>query len=118
MKIESFRDLVVWQKSMQVTELVYEHTKVLPKVEQYGLMSQLQRAAVSIPSNIAEGCQRNNRAEFKQFCGIAYASSAELETQLILINRLYQVDIHETLEILGEVQRMLRQLVLKLTTKN
>lgn len=118
MQIKSFRDLIVWQKSMKVVEDVYKHSGLLPNVERFGLASQVQRAAVSIPSNIAEGCQRNNRAEFKQFCGIAYASAAELETQLILMNRLYKLDTRNTLELLGEVQRMLRQLVSKLSTKN
>ncbi|HLB66200.1 MAG TPA: four helix bundle protein [Candidatus Saccharimonadales bacterium] len=118
MAIQSFRDLVVWQKAMELAELTYKISNRLPNSEVYGLGSQMQRSAVSIPSNISEGCQRNNRQEFKQFCGIAYGSAAKLETQLILANRLYNVKVEAELALLNEVQKMLRVLISKLTTKN
>lgn len=118
MSVKSFRDLTVWQKSMDLTQKIYEISDQLPSSEKYGLTSQIQRCAVSIPSNIAEGSQRNNRKEFKQFCGIAYGSSAELETQLILIKRLHDLENNEANKLLIEVQKMLRQLINKLTTTN
>ena len=101
---------------MDLTEEIYKLSKKLPRSEQYGLTSQIQRSAVSIPSNIAEGCQRNNRKEYKQFCGIAYGSAAELETQLILVFKLYDLESKKATALLDEVQRMLRQLIIKLTT--
>jgi four helix bundle protein len=85
---QSFRDLVVWQKAMQLTVHVYELTKVFPREQLYGLTSQMRRAAVSLPSNIAEGHGRLNSREFRQFLGIARASNCELQTQLELARRL------------------------------
>lgn len=82
--IQSFRDLTVWQKSFELTQAIYKITAQLPKEEKFGLSSQLQRSATSIPSNIAEGYCRNNRGEYLQFIGIARGSAAELETQLLL----------------------------------
>jgi four helix bundle protein len=80
----SFRDLVVWQKSMQLAAEIYELTKEFPREEIYGLTSQMRRSAVSIPSNIAEGQGRANPAEFRQFISIARGSNCELQTQLDL----------------------------------
>jgi four helix bundle protein len=85
---QSFRDLVVWQKAMQLTVDVYELTRNFPREETYGLSSQMRRAAVSLPSNIAEGHGRLNRSEYRQFLGIARASNFELQTQLELTRRL------------------------------
>jgi four helix bundle protein len=84
----SFRDLVVWQRSMQLTVAVYRLTKEFPREEVYGLTSQIRRAAVSLPSNIAEGHGRLNTAEFRQFLGIARASNFELQTQLEIARSL------------------------------
>lgn len=78
----SFRDLTVWQRSMQLTVAIYRLTREFPREEIYGLTSQIRRAAVSLPSNIAEGHGRLNKAEFRQFLGIARASNFELQTQL------------------------------------
>jgi four helix bundle protein len=78
----SFRDLVVWQRSMQLTVAIYRLTQAFPREEMYGLTSQIRRAAVSLPSNIAGGHGRLNTAEFRQFLGIARASNFELQTQL------------------------------------
>jgi four helix bundle protein len=84
----SFRDLVVWQRSMQLTVAVYRLTQAFPHEEIYGLTSQIRRAAVSVPSNIAEGHGRLNTAEFRQFLGIARASNFELQTQLEIARSL------------------------------
>ena len=84
----SFRDLTVWQRSMQLTVAVYRLTQAFPREEMYGLTSQIRRAAVSLPSNIAEGHGRLNTAEFRQFLGIARASNFELQTQLEIARTL------------------------------
>ena len=84
----SFRDLIVWQKSMQLTVIIYTLTKEFPRDEMYGLTSQIRRAAVSLPSNIAEGHGRLGTSEYRQFLGIARASNFELQTQLEIARRL------------------------------
>lgn len=80
MKIQSFKQLVVWQRAMELAEEVYRLTESLPSSERFGLISQIRRSAVSIPSNIAEGRQRGTRKDFAQFLRIADGSAAELET--------------------------------------
>jgi len=79
-KIRSYRDLQVWQEGIELVQKIYETTQVFPDEDRYGLTSQMRRAAVSVPANIAEGCARNFRKEFKQFLFIALGSLAELET--------------------------------------
>lgn len=86
--IRSYRDLLVWQKSMDLLVEIYEVTKDFPKEELYGLSSQIKRAVVSVPSNIAEGSSRRTTREFIRFINIATGSLAELETQLIAAERL------------------------------
>ena len=86
--VRSFRDLVVWQRSMDPSVLVYRITGSFPREETYGLASQLRRSAISIPSKIAEGQGRLNTREFRQFLGIARGSTFELQTQLELARRL------------------------------
>ena len=83
-----YRDLKVWRLAMELAEDAYKICAEFPKHEVYGLTSQLQRAAVSIPSNIAEGQARNSNKEFNHFLGIARGSLAELETQIMLAQRL------------------------------
>lgn len=99
---------------MDLVELVYEITKKLPREENYALSDQLKRSAVSIPSNIAEGQKRLGTKEFKHFCGIALGSNAELETQLLLVKRLYSVDVTSSLEECEIISRMLTALAKKL----
>ena len=82
--IKSYKDLIVWQKSMELVKEVFKLTRLFPKEETYGIVSQMRRAAVSIPSNIAEGSGRRFANEWKQFYSIAYGSTLELETQLII----------------------------------
>jgi len=84
----SFRDLTVWQKAMQLTVAIYRLTKEFPREEVYGLTSQIRRSAVSVPSNIAEGHGRLNTGEYRQFLGVARASNFELQTQLEIARAL------------------------------
>lgn len=118
MKTNSYKDLIVWQKSMDLVEEAYKLTAQLPASEKYGLASQVQRAATSIPSNIAEGYKRNNLKEYIQFCGIAAGSAAELETHCLVITRVYaKISPDTAINLLDEVQRMLHSLIKQLKTK-
>lgn len=85
---QSFRDLNVWQRAMQLTVAIYSLTRDFPREELYGLTSQIRRSAVSIPSNIAEGQGRFTNGEFRQFLGIARGSNCELQTQLEIARML------------------------------
>jgi four helix bundle protein len=117
-KLNSYKDLVVWQESMTLVRLVYQATKQLPKSELYGLASQLQRAAVSIPSNIAEGYTRKGRAEYIQFLSMAYGSAAEVETQAIIVSDMYSdIDTKGLSDQVIIVQKMLYRLINKLKSK-
>lgn len=87
-KVYSYKDLIVWQKSIELVVAVYELTEQYPKSELYGLTSQMRRASISIPSNIAEGRKRGTRKDFRQFLVIAYSSGAELETQIEITKKL------------------------------
>lgn len=109
MKTNSFKDLIVWQRGMEVARAVYEITDTFPSKEQYGLVSQMRRSAVSIPSNIAEGHRRGTQKDFLQFLRIADGSAAELETQAILAEELYPKSSAwaKFRSLLSEVQRML-----------
>ena len=84
----SYRDLVVWRKSIDLVKAIYSYTRSFPKEEIYGIVSQMRRAGVSIPANIAEGQARNGKKEFLQFLGIAQGSLAELETLLTISESL------------------------------
>jgi four helix bundle protein len=88
-KIKTFRDLRIWQTAMQIAREIYQLTSDLPAEEKFGLVSQMRRAAISLPSNVAEGFRRRNQAEFRQFLHVALGSAAELETQLELCEDLY-----------------------------
>ena len=100
---------------MELVEETYAVCRRLPPVERYGLADQMRRAAVSIPSNIAEGRQRRSRKDFAQFLRIADGSAAELETQLLLAARLCGVrETEHALSLLGEVQKMLGAMLIKL----
>lgn len=113
MKAHRLKDLVVWQKSILLAKKVYTLTVDLPLNERYGLVSQIRRSAISIPSNIAEGAGRNNKSEFIQFLGIASGSCYQLETQLILLSELEyksEDEIRESLNALFEIQKMIYKL--------
>ena len=113
MSLKSYRDLEVWQKAMDLVVECYQITRKFPKSEIYGLTSQLQRAAVSIPANIAEGRGRQYTREFVQYLSIAYGSLAELETHLQIAQRLSYLDMNQIKQMLdktAEVGRMLNGL--------
>src|SRR3989337_842648 len=84
----SYRDLIVWKKSIDLVGRIYSCTRSFPKAEMYGLTSQIRRAGISIPANIAEGQARNSKGEFLQFLGIAQGSLAELETLILICQNL------------------------------
>ena len=120
MAIQDFRDLKVWQDAMHLATAVYTLTHSFPKTEVFGLSSQIQRASVSIPSNIAEGHARDSTKEYLRFISIAMGSLAEMETQLILANKLNYLEeskLAELFEKTGEVGRMLRGLQHSLKAK-
>ena len=110
MVIKSYRDLLVWQKAMDLVADSYELSAKLPKTETYGLASQIQRAAVSIPANIAEGHGREHLGDYLHHLSVANGSLMELETHLLLATRLSYVaekEVERLLEKTGEVSRML-----------
>ncbi len=118
--ILSFRDLEIWKRGIDFVKNIYEITKLFPNSECYGLTSQIRRAAVSIPSNIAEGHTRGHKAEFRQFLFIALGSLAELETQLIIAYELGYLEsikkkkLIEEMDILG---KQIRTLISRLVPK-
>lgn len=116
-EVRHYRDLLVWQKAVDWTEVVYSATGAWPSDERFGLTSQVRRAAVSIPSNIAEGAARRSTPDFLRFLSIARASLAEAETQLIIAERLGYIDASALSSLLGdadEISRMLSGLISKL----
>ncbi len=116
--LKSHKDLIVWQKAMELAVLIYDLTKGMPKTEQYGLTSQMLRAAVSIPANIAEGNSRSSRKDYARFVSIARGSAAELETHLDLVVRVKLLDrdaVARALALNDEVGRMLNALRSKLS---
>ena len=116
-EVRHYRDLLVWQKAVDWVEVIYAATRAWPSDERYGLISQVRRAAVSVPSNIAEGCARRTTPDFLRFLSIARASLAEAETQLIIAQRLAYVEeagLARLLEPADELSRMLSGLISKL----
>lgn len=112
--MNSYKDLIVWQKSINLVVLIYKVTETFPKSEMYGLTSQIRRAAVAIPSNIAEGQRRGHKPEYLQFLRVAYGSGAELETQFIIAHKvgyLLQNDYSHVVDLLDEIMRMLTKLI-------
>lgn len=118
--MKSHKELIVWQKSMELAEEIYKITAQLPKSETYGLSSQMQRAVVAIPSNIAEGAKRGHKLEYIQFLSIANGSAAELETQLLLAKKLYSnkaIDFQKAIILTDEILKMLFSLISYLRKK-
>ncbi|HUH32527.1 MAG TPA: four helix bundle protein [Daejeonella sp.] len=108
--MHNFKDLRVWQKSIDLTTEIYAMLSYFPAEEKFGLVSQMKRAAVSIPSNIAEGAGRNSNKEFKHFLSISLGSLFEIETQLIIANRLRLINTEVTQELnikISDLQRMI-----------
>lgn len=120
MPVNNYKDLVVWQKSMDLVEQVYRLTSNFPKEEKYALTDQLKRAVVSVPSNIAEGQQRATDKDFAKFLSIARGSNAEVQTQLeiaIRLGYLTSESILETMELSEEIARMLSSFISKLVNR-
>jgi four helix bundle protein len=112
-KPQSYRDLVVWQKGIELAKLLYQLTATLPAEEKFGLLSQIRRAAVSVPSNIAEGQARHTTGEFIQFISHAEGSAAELDIQLYLSVELgffRSAEAAPSLALIDEIRRMLNSL--------
>ena len=112
--MHNFKELHVWQISVELATEIYQLTKSYPKNEMYGLTSQIRRCSVSVSSNIAEGAGRSGSGEFRHFLTIAYGSSFELETQLIISNNLSYVDqakFEFLIEKIVEIQKMLYKLI-------
>lgn len=112
--ITTYKDLIVWQKSLDLVGEVYRVTEYFPKEEIYGLTSQMRRAAISIPSNIAEGRRRGTRKDYKNFLQISFGSGAELETQIEIAKRLVfdkKVNYDSLEMLLNEVMRMLNKMI-------
>jgi len=115
--IWSFKDLIVWQRSMDLAVRIYRITQKLPASEQFGLTSQLRRAAVSIPSNIAEGYGRQSTGNYKQFLSISRGSLMEIETQINICERLKylaQSDTENIFKEITEISKMLTSLISKI----
>jgi four helix bundle protein len=116
-QVKTFENLIVWRKSIQLTTRIYQITKMFPKEEIFGLGNQLRRAAVSVPSNIAEGYGRHTRIDYKRFLSISLGSIYELQTQLRIGLELEFIPIQEfqeTLNLSKEIDRMLYAIIKKL----
>lgn len=108
--MQTYKDLQVWQKSIKLVTEIYKTTKMFPEEEKFGLISQMRRASVSIPSNIAEGYARKNKKENAHFVSIAYASGTELDTQIIIAKELNFIS-EENLQQLGkQLEEILKML--------
>lgn len=118
---QDYRDLVVWQRAIELTVCIYKLTKSFPQDELYGLVSQMRRASVSIASNIAEGRGRLSHAEFRQFLGLAQGSTYELQTQLLVAKQLGlgQTDkIDQAQSLSNEISKMLAAFIQTLSVTN
>ena len=117
--VMDYKDLTVWQKSVDLVQNIYESLSYFPKTETYALSDQIKRAVISIPSNIAEGSGRNTTKEFIQFLYIALGSACEVETQLIIAERLkYLVRVDSLLKDIDEIRKMLNGLINSLKRKD
>lgn len=117
MTIHSYKDLIVWQRAVELVLAVYQLTDQFPKEEKYGLTSQMRRSAVSVASNIAEGRTRGTRKDFVQFLRVSFGSGAELGTQIEIAKRLARtkvLDYSMTESLLNEVMSMLSVMIRKL----
>lgn len=120
MAITSHKQLTVWQKSMDLVAEIYHLVKILPKEETYALSDQMRRAAVSIPSNIAEGFFRNSSKQYIQFLSVARGSAAELETQLLIgvrLKYLNDTQCENALNLCNEILKMLSTMMIKMENR-
>lgn len=111
MKIKSFKDLQIWERSMVFVGRIYKATSFFPKEEIYGLASQLRRASVSVPSNIAEGFCRASKKDFRKFLYVSFGSCAEIITQLLIANRLEMICLKESEELLNEIEQISKMIM-------
>lgn len=111
MKVHNFRELKVWQKGMELSKSIYLVTSTFPTEEKYGLKSQIQRSAISIPSNIAEGCGRTGNNELKHFLSLSLGSAFELETQVILANEFGYTDKNNFELIINQIQEIQKMII-------
>ena len=112
--VRSYRELVIWQRAMELVKLIYRLMSRFPTYERYGLADQMRRAAVSVPSNIAEGQARQHTGEFRHFLYIALGSLAELETQALIAHDVAYLtgdELSETEALIGEIRRMIYGLI-------
>ena len=117
-QIITYKDLIVWQKAVDLVVEIYKLTSVFPRSETYGLTSQMRRSAISIPSNIAEGRRKSSRKDYRHFLTIAYGSGAELETQVEIAKRLSfgtTLNYKKLDELLVEVMKMLNKILFTLS---
>ena len=117
MGIQRYRDLDIWRKGIELVKDIYKSTEKLPKQEMYGLIGQMRRSAVSIPSNVAEGFRRHHNKEYKQFLYVSLGSCAELETQVTIAKELKYIGQDKEavlLEKLDHICRMISNLLKKL----
>lgn len=114
------KDLIVWQKAILLTQVIYSLTKQFPRDEVFGLTNQIRRAVISVPSNIAEGFNRGSDKEFIYFLKVAKGFAAEVETQLIISKKLNYInddDVKPALDLYNEIVRMLGTLIIKIEKK-
>ena len=110
-KIESYKDLEVWQRGIDLVEMVYSVTKMFPDEERFGLTNQLRRAAISVPSNIAEGWGRNSRKDYLRFLAIARGSLHEVQTQITIAGRVDYLDSDQERTLQDHTETLSRQLL-------
>ncbi|MSR86885.1 four helix bundle protein [Candidatus Peribacteria bacterium] len=119
--MKTFKDLIVWQKAMDLVELIYDLTEKFPHSEQFGLTAQMRRSVVSIPSNIAEGRKHSSKQEFRRCVRIAFGSGSELETQVLIVKRLSfgrGLNFSKVDALLEEVMKMLNSLITNLSSNS
>jgi four helix bundle protein len=120
MSVKDYRELIAWQKAMDLVETIYRVTGTFPREEIYGLTSQIRRAAISIPSNIAEGNGRNTTRDYVHFLGVAYGSVKEVETQTLIAERLRYINSARSTELVtmtGEIARLISGVMNSLNRK-
>ncbi|MDY6849206.1 MAG: four helix bundle protein [Geoalkalibacter sp.] len=115
-KVNSHCDLIAWKLGIEFVTDIYQSTQTFPKHEIYGLTSQMRRAAVSVPSNVAEGAGRRSRADFRRFLNVALGSLAELETQIIISSNLGYLEVQKKEEFFGKTVRI-RKMIFGLINK-
>ncbi|MCB0460250.1 MAG: four helix bundle protein [Flavobacteriaceae bacterium] len=117
--MRNFRKLDIWKQGIELVKLVYKLAEKLPSTEKFGLQSQITRASISVPSNIAEGSSRNSEIEFKRFLEIALGSLFELETQFILIEELNYIsskELEDIFKLIEKEAKMINTLITKIKT--